>query len=148
MASLIATGGGGGDPFCLDSGAPAGGWVGWDGGMVWRAVSAGAGLRGQYANGAVSFSCAVCQGTSFTRWGTTTCPSGYSKLYDGYVGSIHGSWDAGWNAGSAICLHPSAGGAVSWVNWDSGMVIRGIGTSGNNRVSYQNQATITCAVCN
>ncbi len=115
--------------------------------MLWRAVSGGAGLRGQYANGAVNFQCAVCQGTTFTRWGTTTCPSGYSKVYDGYVGGMHSSWSGGWAAGGPVCLHPSAGGAVSWTNWDGAMIVRGIGSGGNNRVSYQNQATITCAVC-
>ena len=148
MAAIVASGGGASNTFCLDSTGPAGGWLTWDGAMVWRAVSNVAGNRGQYANGAVSFECAVCQGTTFTRWGSTTCPSGYTKLYDGYIGGIHGSWSGGWGAGGPVCLNASGGGAVSWVNWDSAMIVRGIGSSGNNRVSYQNSTNMTCAVCN
>jgi hypothetical protein len=147
LAAIVGRGGGVSDTFCLDQGAPAGGWINWDGGMVWRAVSNAAGNRGQYANGAVNFQCAVCQGTTFTRWGTTTCPATYTKLYDGYIGGVHGSWDGGWHAGGAVCLHPSAGGGPTWVNWDDAMVIRGIGGGGDNRVSYQNASNMTCAVC-
>ena len=147
MAAIMASGGGVGATFCLDTGAPAGGWVTWSGGMVWRAVSNTAGNRGQYANGAVTFDCAVCQGTSFTRWGVTSCPSGYTKLYDGYIGGLHGSWSGSWQAGGPVCMTSGAGGSVTWNNWGSAMIVRGVGSSGDNRVSYQDSNNMPCAVC-
>jgi hypothetical protein len=137
--------GGASQPFCLSNNAPAGGWVGWDGGMMWRAVSAGANVRGQYSNGPNDFSCAVCEGNVVVMWGTNSCPASYTTLMDGYVGAMGGGWGNGWSPGGPICLHTSAG--ANWVNWDSTMVMRGIGSSGNNRVQYQNSTTMPCRVC-
>jgi hypothetical protein len=146
VATIIANGGGVGDTICLnDVGPPVGGWTSWDGAMMWRANGSGGSLRGQYSQGPNNFSCAVCKGGAFTNWGNTTCPSGTTKLYDGWMSGMHVSWSTSWHGGGPICLSPSAG--SNWTNWDGGLIVRAIGSSGNNRVQYQQGGDMVCAVC-
>ncbi len=145
-SGLVGTGGASA-PFCLHEDYTSGGWVAWDGGMLWRANAGAAGQRGQYANGAAQFQCAVCQGTTYVQWGGTGCASGYTSLYNGFLGAVGGGWGNGWSPGGPICLHASDPANVSWVLWDSTMLVRASGVSGNNRVTYQNQNDVRCHVC-
>lgn len=145
-ANVVGTGGAG-TPFCLHESYSSAGWVAWDGGMVWRANAASAGLRGQYANGANSFACAVCQGTTYVTWGNQTCAAGYSMLHDGWLAAVSGGWGNGWSPGGPICLDATDASGASWTNWDGTMIIKAVGSSGNNRVQYQNQTDVLCRVC-
>lgn len=144
VGAVVMTDGGGG-AMCLSDAVPVGGWASWNGGMVWRANASGAGVRGQYANGGNAIPCAVCEGFAYSHWGELACASGYSTVYDGYVAAMGGAWNGGWTSGGAICLHASAG--ANWTNWASGMIMRAIGSSGDNRVQYQNENDIRCRVC-
>jgi hypothetical protein len=147
MAAAIGDGGGVSAPFCLDDAVTSAGWQTWDGAGVWRAVSAGLNsLRTQVANGAVQVRCAVCEGSSFVRWGSVTCPSNYTSLYSGYIGGMGGAWNGGWHAGGPVCVTTASSGGT-WTNWTLLMVIRAIGSSGNNRVQLQDSSNLTCAVC-
>ncbi len=147
-AAIIATGGGTSDTICLDTSvAPTSAWTTWNGAMTWRAKAGSPGQRGEYINGANSVTCAVCRGTSYVHWGGTTCPAGDTKAYDGYMGGIHGSWGGGWQAGGPVCFDKDMTPGGSWVKWDSSMVVRSIGSSGGNRVQYQNANSMLCAVC-
>ncbi len=143
-AATIMAGGGAG-AFCLSDAITAAGWVSWDGGMVWRANATSAGVRGQYANGSNDIRCAVCQGSVYVNWGQQTCATGFSTVYSGYLAAMGGSWSGGWAPSEPICLESSAG--ANWTAWADGMVIRGIGSSGSNRVEYQNANDILCRVC-
>lgn len=145
IGTIVGTGGSGG-AICLNDAMPSGGWLNWDSGMMWRANSSGSnGIRGQYSQGPNSFACAVCQGTVYVNWGTKTCASGYSTVYDGFIGALSGGWSNGWSPGSPLCLHSSAG--ANWSYWDSSMIMRAIGSSGNNRVQYNNNQDFACRVC-
>jgi hypothetical protein len=131
------------NPICLADTVTNAGWVNWDGGMVWRA-NGSASNEGQYANGANDFVCAVCLGTVYVHWGQTTCAAGWTKLFDGWVASIGGYWGAA-SPGGPVCLPSNVG--ANWTNWGSIRVIRHIGSSGSNRVQYQNSEDMVCAVC-
>jgi len=144
VAGVVGTGGAS-TPFCLSDAVTNAGWVNWDGGMVWRAQATTGGNRGQYANGANDVQCAVCQGTIYVHWGEQLCASGWTKLHNGYIGSFSGGWGNGWSAAGPICLHTSAG--SNWTYWSDSMIMKAVGSSGNNRVQYQNSEDMLCAVC-
>ncbi|MCB9532089.1 MAG: hypothetical protein H6700_10020 [Myxococcales bacterium] len=146
IGTVVGTGGAG-DTICLDGGVTSAGWVSWNGGMMWRANGAGAGstTRGQYSNSANNFDCAVCEGNTYVHWGSSTCAAGYTLAYVGYMGSFSGGWSNGWGVGSTICLDTGAG--ANWTNWQDSMIMRAIGSSGDNRVQYQNGSDMFCAVC-
>ena len=144
IAGVFGTGGAS-TPICLSDAATNAGWVNWDGGMVWRANATTGSNRGQYANGANDFLCAVCQGTVYIHWGEQICASGWTKLHNGYMGSFSGGWGNGWSAAGPICLHTSAG--ANWTYWTDSMIVKAVGSSGNNRVQYQNESSMVCAVC-
>jgi hypothetical protein len=144
IAGVVGTGGHS-DPICLADTVTNAGWVTWSGGMVWRANGSAGSIRGQYANGANDFLCAVCQGTIYIHWGQNTCAAGWNKLFDGWIAGVSGGWGNGWSPGGPICLYPSAG--ANWTNWTDSMVLRQIGSSGDNRVQYQDTQDMLCAVC-
>jgi hypothetical protein len=144
IAGVVGTGGAS-SPICLADDVSNSGWVSWDGGMVWRANATSGSNRGQYAQGANDFRCAVCQGTTYVHWGMQSCAAGWSTLYVGWIGSFSGGWNNGWSPGGPICLHASAG--ASWTYWQDSMVFRAIGSSGNNRVQYQNSTDMRCTIC-
>jgi len=131
--------------FCLSDAVTSGGWTNWDQGMVWRANGAGGANRGQYANASNDIRCAVCRGTTYTHYGQQTCASGYAKLYSGFVATMSVAWQGGWGPGGTFCLESSAG--SNWTNWTDALVVRAIGSSGGNRVQYQNGNDILCNVC-
>jgi len=135
-------------PFCLNKAVTNSSWFAWNNGMVWRANGSGGSDRGQYANGPSEFKCAMCQGTAYVNWGTSSCAPGWSTSYSGYVGGMASHWDAtGWAMGGPICLSSESNGAAEWVDFNSAMIIRGIGSSGNLRTHYQNGGDVTCSVC-
>jgi hypothetical protein len=141
-----AGGGGGSQAMCLNTATlPSSGWVEWNEGLVHRAVSNTAGNRSQYLNQTGHLTCAVCEGYAWTNWGTTGCPSGWSKLYDGYIAGLSIAWSGSWNHGESFCLDSAYNGSTGWVNWDGALVVRANTTA--NRVQYQNANHITCAVC-
>lgn len=144
-SNVVGTGGSG-TPFCLSESFTTAGWTNWSGGLVWRANSAGsADLRGQYSQAANEVTCAVCQGTVYVNWGNLSCAAGWQGFYDGWIGAFAGGWGNGWSAGGTICLHPNAG--ANWTNWDSMMVMKALGSSGDNRVQYMNTQDFRCRVC-
>jgi hypothetical protein len=113
--------------------------------MMWRANGNGSNVRGQYSNAPDDFSCAVCEGATYTHWGQDACASGYDTLYSGWIASFSGGWSNGWSPGGPICLSTASGG--SWVNWNETMIMRGLGSSGSDRVQYQNAQDMRCRVC-
>ena len=98
--------------------------------------------------------CAVCsvpenngpKGTVYPRWGATSCPSGRTKLYGGFIAS--GKWDAAGSGANFLCMHSSAqapSGASSSSNggnWLYGTEYADTGTLDVN--SHQDAA---CAMC-
>jgi hypothetical protein len=74
------------------------------------------------------------------------CPTGDQLVYAGYAGGLIGAWSGGWGAGGPICMADGTFGGT-WTNWASALVVRTIGSSGSNRIQYQNSADIRCALC-
>ncbi len=143
-----AVGGAGGvATFCLSDGVGGSGWVQWNNAQVHRAHDSGGGL-GEYANGANEITCAVCQGTTYTHWGESTCASGYSLAYWGYIAIATSEGEATTSkaGGPPMCLHPSAG--ANWTVDSTGIrIMRAIGSSGIERTQIQNSNDTTCAIC-
>jgi len=83
-------------------------------------------------------------GTTFTRWGRTTCPKSSIALYTGYVGAAHYTHTG--SGSNYVCLHsnPRWGNGNVAGSQDSGTVIYGVeyelygGYANNRPFSYEN----------
>ncbi len=89
----------------------------------------------------------MCQGTTYTHWGSANCGSGYQRLYSGFVAAMLGRWTGpNWAAGGPpLCLNEAAG--SNWTDSNVGLVVRAKGSEGNDRVEFQDEQSILCAVC-
>ena len=76
--------------------------------------------------------------------GTRSCPSGWSKAYDGF---IMGNWHTHVNSNEAICVDQNPLAYGNNGNQNGGLLYTVEFDQGSGAVPYTNQREVTCAVC-
>jgi hypothetical protein len=89
--------------------------------------------------------CSVCcQGGCFVTFGTSTCPAGYERVYQGRAGGVEG-YSAGALFGKTLCVDTSTT-TFTWANGYNSRLMRHRETAGN---TYNGMDRIqnSCAMC-
>lgn len=113
-------------------------------------MKGGASIESQYPPNK-EVSCAVCGSDLpvFTRWGSRTCPTGSTKLYEGFIATSHYNDRGG--GYTHLCMHPNPQwhSGTSTSNQDSSNRLYGVEyeSQGSNLGSRHVNHDAACVVC-
>jgi hypothetical protein len=119
-----------------------------DGGRLYTTEMEGGSSHEEWYPNNVELGCTVCQARKpvYTRWGSRNCPSGSTRMYEGFMASSHYSHNGG--GVNSLCMtehsFPPPG---AYTHSNQGNLLYGMEYENSGTIDKNHDQDAACAVC-